>query len=310
MVELPQRYSPTLAAIDKYHEGRQDNGHYPYIRGSEIGQCERRIWYAFRWASRTERFDGRILRLFETGHRDEERMVRDLIHAGVTVRTSDGLKPGQIEVEACSGHFRGHLDGEAEGILEAPKTKHLLECKTHNAKSFAQLQKHGVAVSKPDHLAQMQVYMGLRGLTRAFYMAKNKDTDELYAERVHFDAHQFQQLMAKAERVLATHTPPPRISEDPAFFACRWCPRNEVCHDGAWPLRNCRTCLHSEPIENGQWFCTLHKTALLKRKQEEGCPKHLFLPGLIDGEQIDASEEDNTVTYRMKNGEEWVDGIG
>jgi hypothetical protein len=40
-----------------------------------------------------------------------------------------------------AGHFGGSMDAVALGIPEAPKTWHLCEFKTHNAKSFADLQK-------------------------------------------------------------------------------------------------------------------------------------------------------------------------
>lgn len=308
MVALPTTVSPTIAAIEAYHRDRQEAAHYPFIRGSQIGKCERHIWYLFRWAHAPEPFEGRMLRLFETGHRDESRMVRDLQNAGVSVVTSDRQEPGQISVSAVDGHFRGHLDGIAEGVIEAPKTPHLLECKTHNSRSFAQLVKHGVTVAKPEHVAQMQVYMGLRGLTRAFYLAKNKDDETLYAERVNFDAAHFAALMAKAERVREANGPAARISDDPNSFLCRFCPSHSVCHSGAQPLRNCRTCLHSSPIENGNWFCERHRTALLRETQASGCPNHLYLPSLIAGEQIDADEEAETVTYRLASGETWIDG--
>lgn len=307
MVALPSTISPTIAAIDAWHEGQRDDRHYPFIRGSLIGRCERHLFYLFRWAHAPEKFEGRILRLFETGQRAEAEMIRDLRHAGVDVQTSDPGTPGQIEVTALDGHFVGHLDGIANGILEAPKTPHLLECKTHNAKSFAQLVKHGVAASKPEHLAQMMVYMHLRSLTRGFYLAKNKDTDELYAERVRYDVAHALSLTAKAVRVKMANEPPARISDDPASFLCRFCPSHAVCHGGAWALRNCRTCLHSDPIEHGGWFCHRHKTALTREQQQRGCPSHRYLPGLLPGEQIDADEWGETVTYRMPDGSTWID---
>jgi hypothetical protein len=45
---------------------------------SHIGtECERAIWYAFRWATRA-RHTGRLLRLFDTGNLAEARFVADL----------------------------------------------------------------------------------------------------------------------------------------------------------------------------------------------------------------------------------------
>ena len=50
----------------------------------------------------------------------------------------------QWRVEAHGGHFGGSLDGVALGLLEAPKTWHVLEFKTHSVKSFADLVAKGV----------------------------------------------------------------------------------------------------------------------------------------------------------------------
>ncbi len=60
----------------------------------------------------------------------------------------------------------------------------MLEFKTHSAKSFADLAAKGVEASKPQHVAQMQIYMHLTGITRALYVAVCKDTDALHIERV------------------------------------------------------------------------------------------------------------------------------
>lgn len=311
MVALPQVISPTIAAIDAAVEANASRDFDQVIRGSSIGHpCERHLWYRYRWAHDGERFDGRKLRLFQTGHVEEERLISYLRMAGVTVEAVDPATGMQWEVVALDGHFKGHLDGIAHGIIEAQKTPHLLECKTHNARSFAQLVKHGVQVSKPEHVAQMQIYMHLAGLTRAFYLAKNKDTDELYAERVHYDPAQGAALLAKAERVKTANAAPPRVSDDPAYYLCASfnCPSYSICHAGGWALRNCRTCLHSSPAAGGTWHCSRHDRPLTVEDQKGGCPNHLYLPSLVPGEQIDADERAETVTYRLRDGSTWIDG--
>jgi hypothetical protein len=118
--------------------------------------------------------------------------------------------------------------------------------------------------------------------------------------------------MAKAERIKAANEPPSRISDDPASFACKFCSSKPVCHlQGGTILRNCRTCLHSEPFRQGpMWFCHRHETILQISDQEAGCPHHLYLPGLIAGEQVDADPEKETVTYLLADGSTWIDGEG
>jgi hypothetical protein len=152
--------------------------------------------------------------------------------------------------------------------------------------------------------------MHLTGLTRAFYMAHNKNTDELYAERLEYDPVDAAQLMARAERIIYSPDLLPKAFEDPtskAAFACSWCQHKGVCHNGEMPRSNCRTCLHRTPVDGG-WHCARHDRMLATEEQRKGCSNHLFIPSLIPGEQVDASEVDETVTYRMPNGELWVDG--
>lgn len=311
MVALPDVLSPTVAQIDAAVAAAEKRDFDLVVRASSIGHaCERALWYSFRWAVPPEEFDGRKLRLFHTGHAEEERMIAWLRLAGCTVEAVDPVTREQWEVVALDGHFKGHLDGIVSGVLEAPKTPHLLECKTHNAKSFAQLVKFGVASAKPEHVAQMQVYMMLKGLTRAFYLAKNKDDDQLYAERVNFDLAHASALLAKADRIRSAHEAPARISDDPNYFLCKAfnCHRYAVCHGGGFALRNCRTCLHSSPVAGGAWHCDRHDRDISIDDQKAGCPNHLYLPSLVPGEQIDADSDLETITYDMPDGSRWTDG--
>jgi hypothetical protein len=310
MVALPVSVmSATVDRIYKTYESRVDPER-TYLGMSVLGdECERKLWYAFRWAHEHERFDGRMLRLFDTGHREEARIIEDLEDIGVEFEWPE--EGGQWAVSFAGGHGGGHLDGIISGGLpEAPKARHVFEAKTHNVKSFAKLLKSGVAATKPIHYAQCQGYMHLTGVDRAAYFAVEKDTDTLYLERVHYDATFALGLMAKAERIVSAPVPPPRISEDPEFFACRFCPLLEGCHLGAWPRVNCRTCLHATPEMDGQgtWRCDKHNRALSAEDQRSGCGAHLFIPDLIPGRQVDANPDAGTVTYELAAGGSWVDG--
>ena len=58
------------------------------IGASGVGkECVRAIWFDWRGATKPE-FPGRILRLFETGHQQEARVLADLERAGLKVWTS------------------------------------------------------------------------------------------------------------------------------------------------------------------------------------------------------------------------------
>jgi len=311
MVALPPINTLTIEAIDKAQEVKSRPYLPATIGGSTIGhRCERYLWYRFRWAGEPETHSGRMLRLFETGHREEARMIGWLRDAGCDVLDTDPETERQWKVLALNGHFKGYADGVVEGLREAPKTPHLLECKTHNKKSFEQLTRHGVAVAKPEHVDQMQSYMHLMGLTRAFYLAKCKDDDTLYGERIEYDVTHALCLMTKAERIINAHHAPERISDNPDYFLCKAfkCPFYGLCHEGGRARHNCRTCLHATPVENGGWHCARHDRLLSYDHQQHGCPNHLYLPALVNGEQVDVDEENETVTYRMRDGRTWIDG--
>jgi hypothetical protein len=304
MAELPPVSSPTRDAIFAAYEADADDGFRSHLGASLIGKdCERALWYDFRWVT-PARHPGRLLRLFETGQREETRLVQNLRRIGATVLDVDPDTGRQFRVQAHGGHFGGSLDGVAINLPEAPKTWHVLEFKTHSAKSFTDLVAKMVRGSKPLHFAQMQIYLHLTGLTRAMYLAVNKDTDDLYVERVEADPDFARRLLDKAGRVIFATTPPARISEDPSWYQCRLCDHAPVCHGGQASAVNCRTCLDSSPVEGG-WRCERYGKPLSEADQRTGCSRHLYLPPLVPGEQVDAGED--WVEYQFPDGARWRD---
>ena len=307
MAALPPPSCPTVDAIFAAYEATADAGWREHLGASLIGTgCERALWYSFRWASRA-RHTGRLLRLFETGNLAEARFVANLRRIGVTVLEVDPDNGRQWRLRDSTGHFGGSMDAVAKGFLEAPAAWHVVEFKTHSSKSFAKLTAEGVEKAKPLHFAQMQAYMHLAAIDRAFYLAVNKDTDELYQARIRHDAETGLRLVAKAQRVIGAGRPPARISEDPAWWECRFCDHHAVCHGGAAPERHCRSCLHASPVAEGGWHCTRHGTPVTRREQEAGCAAHLYIPDLVQGEQVDAGED--WVSYRLLDGSAWRDGV-
>jgi len=315
MAELPELVAPTAAAIWRGLEESRKEEQRTYLGASVLGdECSAKLWFSFRWAHEPEAFTGRKLSIFETGHVWEDRLVGYLKLAGIHVDAVDPVTGEQHLISFAGGHAGGHTDGKCLGVPEAPKTEHVLECKSHNQKSFLELKRKGVKDAKPTHYGQMQTYMHHQGLTRALYVSVNKNDDELHIERVEYDAGYAINLVAKAERIVTVEGRPPRLHEDPEAkmaWQCRLCVARPVCHDGAFARRNCRTCLHSTPEMDGggRWSCARHKIdSLSKEAQRAGCPQHLYLPDLVPGEQVDADETAETITYRLRDGSTWVDG--
>ena len=196
------------------------------------------------------------------------------------------------------------MDAAVIGLPEAPKTWHVAEFKTHNRKSFEDLAKRRVQAAKPQHYAQMQVYMGLTHMDRAVYVAVNKDNDELYIERVEFDPAEFTRLTARAERVIGAAEPPLRISADPSWWECKMCDYAALCHGTALPEVNCRTCAHSTPETDGdaRWTCGQDKTDLPLHKQHAGCGQHRYIPIMLEKVAEGIDVVDGEVVYRVLEG--------
>lgn len=231
-------------------------------------------------------------------------LVDDLESIGVTVTGQ------QDRIRLAGGHIRGKCDGKAIGVPEAPKTEHLCEFKSSNDAGFKQIQKHGCKAAKPLHYGQVQIGMHAFGLTRALYLVVNKNDDSRYAERIEYDPTYCLRQIARVERLLGLNEPPSRISDDPEFFGCRFCKHHAVCHEGAFARVSCRSCLHATPEMGGDahWSCARWSKPLSFDEQKASCPAHLFLPGLVPGELIEADDEEETVRYLLRSGKEWVDG--
>jgi len=309
----------TISKIEEYWKKRGDSEtRRTYLGASIIGhECERKLWYDFRHCT-SEDFSGRLYRLFNRGHREEDTFVEELKGIGCEVHQFDS-KGEQFAVSDCGGHFKGHTDGAALGIPDAPKTWHLLEFKTSSAKEFKKLDK-GVEQAKPMHYAQMQVYMHLTGLTRALYMVVNKDTDELYGERVRYNKDQAVRILQKAERIIFAEKPPEKATDRPDSFLCKFCSAHALCHgsNNATPAvdikeLSCRQCVHATPKKDGTWKC---------EKGEYGtvCDEMLFIPQLINfatptnyypeqGVIEFTSNTDGIVWYHGKKGTEFKEKL-
>lgn len=92
MARLPEQTenSKTTEAVYAAYAAKADSRRSRRLGASILGKpCARAIWYDFRWCG-TEVFSGRMLRLFQTGHIEETRVVHDLRAIGCEVSDIDG----------------------------------------------------------------------------------------------------------------------------------------------------------------------------------------------------------------------------
>jgi hypothetical protein len=266
--------------IDEFCADYYEQGHRNHLGASELGEeCWRKLWYGFRWTKK-ERFDGRMMRLFNVGHSAEPRFVTYLKGIGFDVKEFD--EDGkQFRISGALGHYGGSLDGIAKAPAKYQLSEDVLislSFKTNNTGAgFEKVSKEALSKAKPRHWAQECQYGYKRGIKYCIYMIENKNDSDLTIKVLELDWNYGAQLEKKAEQIIFSKEPPPRISENPALQACKWCHQKDICHNGAIPEKNCRSCKHSEPIENAEWRCNLHNTTIPQDFIKLGCDNWLAI---------------------------------
>ena len=212
-----------------------------YLGASMLGDpCSRRIQYEYVGAPKDpdKDFNGQTLRIFAAGHQFEALSIKWLRAAGFDLRTekADG---GQFGFSVAKGRIKGHIDGVIIGGPSWLFYPALWEHKALKDKSWQDLVKRGLAISKPLYAAQLALYQGYMpdlAQNPALFTALNKDTQELYHELVPFDASLAQSTSDKAVNILqATDAGQqmPRMASKPDYYLCQFCPYAKRCWNGA-----------------------------------------------------------------------------
>lgn len=295
-MKIPEPNISIANLIDKKAEEGQEAPR-AHLGASLLGHpCDRYLWLMFRWAV-IEKFDGRILRLFQRGQREEAVIISLLRSIGIEVEE----RAEQMRVD-FGAHVSGSLDGIIlGGVPEAPTKKHIAEFKTHSLKSFNDLTAKGVRESKPQHWAQMQCYMHGSKIDRALYVAVCKDNDHIYTERVRYDEAAAINLINRGTRITTSDRIPEPLSADPSWYQCKFCPCYDFCFNTHLTKEiNCRTCALSTACVNSTWTCMRYSEAEIPLEaQRTGCECHVLHPDLVPW-KVSNSDEDFTAVYEIE----------
>lgn len=260
-------------------KAKEEDGLRTHLGASVVGDsCMRKVWYNFHWVA-TEPFSGRMLRLFEHGQREEDVFAAHFRRIGVSVYQHDS-KGKQFRISHFGGHYGGSSDGVLKYLPELDDKPTLAEMKTHSDKWFKKLIADGVEATKPKHVRQAQIYMHGLGLKRALYCAINKNDEALHFELLDFNPSVGESMLARARSIIFSKglPLPPRITNNSAWYECKFCEMREVCwkfskHQTA--LLNCRTCQFSTPQVDGTWTCEQGHPEI-KTQPKMGCQHHVY----------------------------------
>lgn len=198
-------------------------------RMSSAGRC-----YRERWANLQgipidygKGFGAKVLQIFRLGHAVEDVVVDLLVEAGFSVYDQ--------QREVGEGQWIGHIDGIIEWSpsgREWDRVTSMLEIKSANANQFALCQKQGYEKWKPAYAAQLHAYMGyIPEVDEALAVVYNKNTSEIYAERILFDLDEFERLKTNSQIATDSVSMPPRPPEAKSHGCklCNGCDRKEWC---------------------------------------------------------------------------------
>lgn len=194
----------------------------------------------------------------------------------IAMAKTHGIEFPQYRVSGSGGHFGGSLDA----IIKLPERYGipgpiLGEFKTNGTgPGFNKLLSGGMQIEKPQHYAQTCTYGKFYNLDYALYMNINKNDDDIHVEIVKLDHKIGAHMFAKAEIVITSQTPPPRLSDNATFQTCKYCDFHKVCHEEAPVEKNCRSCKNAKPIDNAEWFCSVYNSAIPKNVIKIGCENH------------------------------------
>jgi CRISPR/Cas system-associated exonuclease Cas4 (RecB family) len=241
-----------VEAIDAAYESAPREDARQYIGASVIGRaCDAFIALSLRGFPE-DPVSPKLKRIFAMGHIIEDIVIEDLQKAGIAVMARDPITRKQHHFEAMGGHVKTNLDG----LYELPDgSLRIVEIKSMNDASWSKFKTDGVRSSHRHYYDQMQMMMGLSGITSALFIAYNKNTSLYHAQIVEFDEMDWEFLKSRIETAFKNEAR--KIAKDESDWRCRGCSRFSVCWRGKTIRPSCEKCKHASPLPNGTWHCAL-----------------------------------------------------
>ena len=245
MVAIPVNApDPTLEAVYKAIEiaGKDidapEDHERDYIGASSIGNpCPRQIWYDYKKYPKSP-FKAETLFNFSDGHRIEK-IIADRLRLvqGIELWTHDE-NGNQFERTAHGGRFKAHPDGIIRGLIQCPKTTSVWENKAPGHKKFTEFQnckakfgdKQALKNWSEVYWIQAQILMHLFQLDRHYMTVALAGGREIDSCRTEYQQEVAEKYLDRAEKLLEAKEAPPRISEKPDMFVCKFCAFRGECH--------------------------------------------------------------------------------
>lgn len=194
-------YAACLADEERRNQAR------PRVKISEMaaGRCGRALWLGLA-GQPLQSASGPLVRAAERGRLARQLVARDLRRAGFTVEWQSALECGYIY-----------------GLTRRP---HLLEIQAVPEALFKRLEKFGLGAAI-DLEISLQSRLGRAKMKQALFVAENKNTQELYFEKVRFDPDIFREVKQNLEAARGLAAAPAGCFDD----SCSTCGFRARCQE-------------------------------------------------------------------------------
>ncbi len=199
-----------------------------YIGASSIGSpCLRQQWYRYNNYPAIP-MTAHQQRTMNIGKHLEGLIIDMLRNAGVDVYSSYyAVEISNFNFEDSHiPKFQGHVDAI---LMNNHKSSAIIEIKTAKHSSFNIFVNKGLKIWNEQYYAQVQSYMGMSGIHKAYLIALNKDTSAIHDEEVFFDESYYKMLCERAEAIISSDSEPPKVSGTPGWYLCKMCQFREIC---------------------------------------------------------------------------------
>lgn len=267
-----------LTSIEDWSKVTYADDYRWHLGASIIGRpCDRYLYGVFHWW-KANTATGRMLRLFERGKQEERQMNYLLKGIGFGVQEIDPSTGKQWRVSFLNGHFGGSSDG----VIQFPPSWNIPgdfipEFKTSGTGAkFNNLSKEGgIEKNKEEHYVQQSVYGYGRKIGYGVYIAVNKNDDDLCCEVTKLSIEKAEGAIRRAENIITTcYIPAMMPGAKETYFQCKMCPFHGICHTGEKIDKNCRSCVHSEPVAGAEWRCTKYGYDIPREFVRSGCDEY------------------------------------
>ncbi|MDO8424625.1 MAG: PD-(D/E)XK nuclease family protein [bacterium] len=202
--------------IDKFYLDRQKDKEQHHFYITDAGKCPRAVFFKFKNAPREE-MEAKVLRMFDHGDHIHQLIMKPLLSIrDIHVVASEVNIPPQELVS-----------GRADAIISDGKEMYVLDIKSMNSMIFGKL-----ASPKEENIDQVQLYMHFFKVPKGILLYVDKDKLELKDYVFKYDKIRAKNLLDSLEilkKQIDKNVVPPRISNYPDDWQCRYCQFREIC---------------------------------------------------------------------------------